>query len=75
MTGGMLLPLEVLPRSVEIVARILPFSSMAYAPGRLAAGNVEPELLAIQVAWIAVFAVVATRVFARGERRLTEVGA
>lgn len=74
-TGGMLLPLEVLPRSVEIVARILPFSSMAYAPGRLAAGNIEPELLAIQIAWIAVFAVVATRVFARGERHLTEVGA
>lgn len=74
-TGGMLLPLEVLPRSVEIVAKVLPFSSMAYAPGRLAAGNIEPHLLAIQLAWIGVFAVVAARVFANGERHLTEVGA
>lgn len=72
--GGMLLPLEVLPSSLELVARILPFSAMAYAPARLASGNFEPELLLIQGAWLVVAVGVASRVFTAGERRLLEVG-
>lgn len=68
--GGMLLPLEVLPSSLETVAKVLPFSAMAYIPARLASGHVEPELLLIQVAWLGAMAAFAWRVFAAGERRV-----
>lgn len=72
--GGMLLPIEVLPRSIESVARALPFMAMAYAPGRLASGHVEPQLLLVQLGWLGVLGAVAVAVFAAGERRLQVVG-
>ncbi len=73
--GGMLLPLQVLPGWLELVARLLPFSAMAYAPARLASGHVEPELLVIQAGWLAVAGALAVRVFRAGESRLAGVGA
>lgn len=72
--GGMLLPLEILPSGLESAARWLPFSAMAYVPGRLASGHFEPELLLVQVAWIGVLAALAAVVFDAGERRLQVVG-
>lgn len=72
--GGMLLPLEVLPDSVEPVARFLPFLAMAYVPARLASGHVEPELFLVQAGWLVVLGALATAVFAAGERRLQAVG-
>jgi ABC-2 type transport system permease protein len=72
--GGMLLPLEVLPDSVERVARLLPFMAMAYAPARLASGHAEPVLLVVQVGWLVVLGGVAVAVFAAGEQRLQAVG-
>ncbi len=69
-SGGMLLPLEVLPDALETVCRWLPFMAMAYAPARLASGHVEPELLAIQVGWLLVIGLMADRLFAAGQRRL-----
>lgn len=72
--GGMLLPIEVLPRWLEGAARVLPFMAMAYAPGRLASGHAEPVLLAVQLAWFVVLGAVAVVVFAAGERRLQAVG-
>ena len=71
--GGMLLPLEVLPDTMATVARFLPFSAMAYAPARLASGHLEAELLIIQLAWMLVMALGASRAFRAGERRLTVV--
>ncbi len=68
--GGMLIPLEVLPESLESVARLLPFSAMAYIPARLASGHFEPGLLAIQMAWTVVMVAAAAATFAAGERRL-----
>ena len=68
--GGMLLPLEVLPSTVEQVARYLPFMAMAYVPGRLAAGFWEPELLLTQVAWLVVMTVVGLLLYRRGLDRL-----
>ncbi len=68
--GGMLIPLEVLPESLESVARLLPFSAMAYAPARLASGHFEPGLLAVQALWTVVMLAAAVAMFARGERRL-----
>lgn len=72
--GGMLIPLEVLPSTLEAVTRVLPFRAMAYAPARLASGHLEPMLLVEQVGWLAVLAVISTVVFTAGERRLQVVG-
>jgi hypothetical protein len=47
---------------------------MAYVPGRLASGHVEPALLAGQLAWAVVLVGVAALAFAAGERRLQAVG-
>ncbi|MEM9565594.1 MAG: ABC-2 family transporter protein [Actinomycetota bacterium] len=73
--GGMLLPLEVLPRWLELTAKALPFAAMAYAPARLASGSVEPELLAIQVGWLALAVAGALAVYRAGERRQIRTGA
>ncbi len=72
--GGMLLPIEVLPGPLRLVARLLPFVSMAYIPGRFAAGHVEPLLLLQQVGWLVALLAIALRIFATGERRLQVVG-
>ncbi len=69
-TGGMLLPLEVLPDALETICRWLPFMAMAYAPARLASGHVEPALLAIQLGWLIVLGLLTRRLFAAGQRRL-----
>lgn len=37
--GGMLLPLELFPEPIKSVAAALPFSTMVYAPARLAVGG------------------------------------
>lgn len=72
--GGMLIPLEVFPSWLATVARLTPFSAMAYAPARLASGHIEPGLLVGQVGWLVVLVGAAIVAFARGERRLLAVG-
>lgn len=72
--GAMLIPVELLPGWLAATARVLPFTSMAYAPARLAAGHVEPHLLVLQVFWAGVLLVAAAAAFAAGERRLQVVG-
>jgi ABC-2 type transport system permease protein len=72
--GGMLLPLEILPDGLREVALRLPFMAMAYAPARLAAGHLEPQLLLVQAFWLVVLAAVAALTFVRGQRRLQVVG-
>jgi len=68
--GGMLLPLEILPASVESVAKALPFMTMAYVPGRLASGHVEPELLLWQLGWTVLLIAGSGALFARGIERI-----
>lgn len=72
--GGMLIPLEFFPGAFETVARLLPFIAMAYVPGRLMAGHIEPWLLVVQLGWIAVLYPAAMLIFRRGERRMQVVG-
>jgi ABC-type uncharacterized transport system permease subunit len=71
----MLIPLEVLPRGLEVAGRLLPMMAVAYAPARLAAGHREPGLLLIQLAWLVIGSATAAWLFARGERHLRRVGA
>jgi ABC-2 type transport system permease protein len=73
-TGGMIIPLELLPSGLERAAYALPFWAMAYAPARIAAGHVEGWLLAGQLAWALGLAVVARAAFSAGERHLQVVG-
>lgn len=73
-TGGMIIPLELLPNSLERASLLLPFRAMAYAPARLAAGFWEPHLLLEQVLWIGVLGALAVAAFGAGERRLQVVG-
>lgn len=68
--GGMLLPLEILPSGVESVAKALPFMTMAYVPGRLASGHVEPMLLVWQLGWSVALVGGSAWLFARGVERI-----
>jgi ABC-2 type transport system permease protein len=72
--GGMLIPLDLLPRGLELISLALPFATMAYVPGRIASGHPDPLLLLWQVAWLAVLTAMAAAVFAAGERRLQVTG-
>ena len=72
--GGMLLPLQVMPSWLHTIASWLPFAAMAYVPARLASGHFEPQLLLVQVGWLAVLWWAARAVFTAGERRLQVVG-
>jgi len=73
-TGGMIIPLELLPDGVQHAAMLMPFRAMAYVPARFAAGYWEPALFLEQVFWIGVLGVVAVAAFGAGERRLQVVG-
>lgn len=73
-TGGMIIPLELLPDGVQRAAMLMPFRAMAYVPARLASGSWEPLLLVEQLVWIGILAVGATAAFRSGERRLQVVG-
>lgn len=68
--GGMLLPLEVLPHRLEVAAKFSPFAAVAYVPGRLASGHVEPLWLVAQLGWLLGAGAVAIGIFLAGERRL-----
>jgi ABC-2 type transport system permease protein len=72
--GGMLIPLELLPRPLEVASLLLPFATMAYVPGRIASGDVDPLLLVWQAGWLAALLAIAVGVFAAGERRLQVLG-
>jgi ABC-2 type transport system permease protein len=72
--GGMLIPIQLLPPGLRSICSCLPFISMAYAPARLAAGFVEPQLLALQLGWLVVLLAAAVLAFRAGERRLQVVG-
>ena len=72
--GGMLLPLEFMPRAIERAAWFMPFWSMSYAPARLASGHLDPLLIVGQLAWLGALLGVAVYVFGLGQRRLAVAG-
>jgi ABC-2 type transport system permease protein len=72
--GGLLIPLELLPHGLETVSRFLPFATMAYVPGRIAAGHADPLLVVWQLGWLAALLGAALAVFAAGQRRLEVLG-
>ena len=79
--GGMLIPLELLPRPLELISFALPFATMAYVPGRIASGHPDPLLLVWQLGWLAALLAMAgsrvrgRRAAAAGDGRMTAVAA
>jgi ABC-2 type transport system permease protein len=74
MLGGMLLPMQVLPKLLRKAASFTPFPSMAYAPARLVSGHFEPRLIAVQIGWLIALYLLALFAFAKGEARFQVVG-
>jgi ABC-2 type transport system permease protein len=72
--GGMLIPLGLLPRPLEVISLLLPFATMAYVPGQLASGDANPLLLVWQLGWLAALVATAVAAFSAGERRLQVLG-
>ncbi|MDH3301105.1 MAG: ABC-2 family transporter protein [Acidimicrobiia bacterium] len=68
--GGMLLPLEILPSGVESLAKAMPFMTMAYVPGRLASGHVEPVFPVWQLGWSVVLVTASAWLFAPRVERI-----
>lgn len=68
--GGMLIPLQLLPTALASVCIALPFSAMAYDPGRIASGHFSPTLYLGQVGWGVCALALAVLVFRAGEKRL-----
>ena len=75
--GGMLVPLDFYPNWLQVIARALPFSSITYGPARL---FVTPTLelflnvMAVQIIWIVILALVLTFTYRRGVAYLTVNG-
>jgi ABC-2 type transport system permease protein len=75
--GGEAAPIPFLPESARAVIGVLPFRAMLGLPAEIASGMDHGSLaagLAGQVVWIAVFAVVARVLWARGIRQYQAVG-
>ncbi|WJH34722.1 ABC-2 family transporter protein [Paenibacillus sp. CC-CFT747] len=71
--GGMLMPLEIYPETLQRVCGWLPFQTILYFPARTAVafdGNVLVKMIGIQAAWIAGLGLAAAWVYARGGRKL-----
>ncbi|MYA03766.1 MAG: hypothetical protein F4Y37_04035 [Caldilineaceae bacterium SB0664_bin_22] len=72
--GGLFLPLDFYPPWLAAVARVLPFASIIYAPGRL---FVDPDAgrllstLALQLGWLVVLGFAFRLLSSRTLRRLT----
>jgi ABC-2 type transport system permease protein len=75
--GGMLIPLDFYPIWLQNLARALPFSSMTYGPARLfVTPTVELfiNVMALQIIWIVILALLLTFAYRRGVAYLTVNG-
>jgi ABC-2 type transport system permease protein len=72
--GGLFLPIEVFPSTLRALAAHLPFTSIAYAPARLASSfsvGAFLETIGTQVVWICALAALAALIYRGGVRRLS----
>ena len=72
--GGLSMPLEVLPRPVELVAKWSPFAHQAYYPAQVYLELSGPAPILAGIAWATALTVVARRVMASARRRLEVQG-
>ena len=75
--GGLFLPLELLPGPLALLASLLPFAAVAYAPGRVFVGA-SPELatgqVALQLIWSVALAEVVVLVYRLAVRQVNVHG-
>jgi ABC-2 type transport system permease protein len=75
--GGLIVPIDFYPQWLQMLSRLLPFSSMIYGPARL---FVKPEplltlqILGLQLVWIVALALLLTVAYRRGLAYLTVNG-
>lgn len=76
--SGALLPLAILPGWLQLVAALLPFAQVLYAPVGLLTGIIPlaeaPRVWLVQLAWLLGLAVVSRYVFGRALRKVTVQG-
>jgi ABC-2 type transport system permease protein len=75
--GGMFMPLELLPRWLADIAIVLPFASVAYAPGRIFLGQVGDgiwSVLGLQLLWAGILWLAVSALYERGLRKLAIQG-
>lgn len=75
--SGYLVPLSLLPSGLLAVARYLPFAASLSIPVELLteSGRCGPEMLAVQLGWVALAGLLARWLWHRGLRRYGAVGA
>jgi ABC-2 type transport system permease protein len=75
--GGMLMPLELFPETLQTICRWLPFQTIMYFPSKTAVRyedvNLLPMLLT-QAAWIVILGIVVLSVYRLGVRKLNVNG-
>lgn len=72
--GGLLIPLDFYPTWLQTICRMLPFSSITYAPARLfvtPSGAAFVSVFALQLVWILTLGGLLTIAYRRGISRLT----
>jgi ABC-2 type transport system permease protein len=76
-SGGMLIPLDLLPQPYSNIAKALPFASMVYGPARQFVHPVYGELLSIlflQIIWIIVLSLIVWQVYKLALKRIAANG-
>jgi ABC-2 type transport system permease protein len=76
--GGEIIPLVFFPAAVQSVIFLLPFAAMYSTPLLIYVGEITPdrylEVLGLQAAWIAIFAVIAVVIWRAGSQRVVVQG-
>lgn len=75
--GGMLMPLELFPETLQKIGHWLPFQAIVYFPARTAVGMFHGEILrmlAVQWFWAAMFGGIVWFVYRKGVRKLNVNG-
>jgi len=75
--GGMLMPIELFPESLQRIVRWLPLQGIVYTPAKTAVAFEAVRLagmLMAQAGWIVIFACVALLVYRRGVKKLNVNG-
>src|SRR5215213_2405519 len=75
--GGMLIPLDFYPAWLQTIAKALPFAGMTYGPARLfvtPTTELFVSVMALQMIWIVILALLLTFAYRRGVAYLTVNG-
>lgn len=72
--GGLLIPVDFLPDSIQGTARILPFNLVVYAPAKLFVKWETPQffqIIVLQLVWISIMAAILALTYRYGARRVS----